>query len=52
MNLDFSDKKLLNKNTDQTDFNLQVAASQIPNIVKNLHASNQDLRNELKRNNN
>ena len=27
MNLDFSDKKLLNKNTDQTDFNLQVAAS-------------------------
>ncbi|HFJ9405009.1 sensor histidine kinase [Bacillus cereus group sp. TH260-2LC] len=49
MNLDFSDKKLLNKNTDQTDFNLQVAASQIPNIVKNLHASNQDLRNELKK---
>ena len=27
MNLDFSDKKLLNKNADQTDFNLQVAAS-------------------------
>lgn len=52
MNLDFSDKKLLNKNTDQTDFDLQVAASQVPNIVKNLHASNQDLRNELKRNNN
>ena len=52
MNLDFSDKKLLNKNTDQTDFNLQVAASQVPNIVKNLHASNQDLRNELKRSNN
>lgn len=49
MNLDFSDKKLLNKNTDQTDFNLQVAASQVPNIVKNLHASNQDLRNELKK---
>ncbi|PEB48910.1 two-component sensor histidine kinase [Bacillus thuringiensis] len=49
MNLDFSDKKLLNKNTDQTDFNLSVAASQVPNIVKNLHESNQDLRNELKK---
>ena len=49
MNLDFSDKKLLNKNTDQTDFNLQVAASQVPTIVKNLHESNQDLRNELKK---
>ncbi|PDZ64040.1 two-component sensor histidine kinase [Bacillus cereus] len=49
MNIDFSDKKALNKNTDQTDFNLQVAASQVPNIVKNLHASNQDLRNELKK---
>ncbi|MED1055962.1 HAMP domain-containing sensor histidine kinase [Bacillus mycoides] len=49
MNLDFSDKKALNKNTDQTDFNLQVAASQVPNIVKNLHESNQDLRNELKK---
>ena len=49
MNLDFSDKKLLNKNIDQTDFNLQVAASQVPTIVKNLHESNQDLRNELKK---
>ncbi|AOM13697.1 sensor histidine kinase [Bacillus thuringiensis] len=49
MNLDFSDKKLLSKNTDQTDFNLSVAASQVPNIVKNLHESNQDLRNELKK---
>lgn len=49
MNLDFSDKKLLNKDPDSTDFNLQVAASQIPNIVKNLHESNQDLRNELKK---
>jgi signal transduction histidine kinase len=49
MNLDFSDKKLLNKNSDQTDFNLSVAASQVPNIVKNLHESNQDLRNELKK---
>ena len=41
--------KATQQNTDQTDFNLQVAASQIPNIVKNLHASNQDLRNELKK---
>ncbi|NKW95257.1 sensor histidine kinase [Bacillus toyonensis] len=49
MNLNFSDKKLLNKNTDQTDFNLQVAASQVPTIVKNLHESNQDLRNEIKK---
>ena len=28
---------------------MQVGASQVPNIVKNLHASNQDLRNELKK---
>ncbi|HDR7795179.1 TPA: HAMP domain-containing histidine kinase [Bacillus luti] len=49
MNLDFSEKKAINKNADQTDFNLQVAASQVPNIVKNLHETNQDLRNELKK---
>ncbi|MBE7104302.1 sensor histidine kinase [Bacillus cereus] len=49
MNLNFSDKKSLNQNTDQTDFNLQVAASQIPTIVKNLHETNQDLRSELKK---
>ncbi|GAB6613008.1 MULTISPECIES: sensor histidine kinase [Bacillus] len=49
MNIDFSDKKALNTNTDQTDFDLQVAASQVPNIVKKLHASNQDLKSELKK---
>ncbi|EJS74388.1 two-component sensor histidine kinase [Bacillus cereus] len=49
MNLDFSDKKVLNKNTDPTDFNLQIAASQVPHIMKNLHETNQDLRNELQK---
>ncbi|MED1111967.1 HAMP domain-containing sensor histidine kinase [Bacillus paramycoides] len=49
MKLDFSDKQSLNKNADQTDFNLQVAASQVPHIVKNLHETNKDLRNELKK---
>ncbi|MGH0431312.1 HAMP domain-containing histidine kinase [Bacillus mycoides] len=49
INLDFSDKQSPNKNTDQTDFNLQVAASQVPTIVKNLHETNKDLRNELKK---
>ncbi|WP_377863943.1 sensor histidine kinase [Bacillus sp. R86525] len=49
INLDFSDKRSPNKNTDQTDFNLQVAASQVPTIVKNLHETNKDLRNELKK---
>lgn len=49
MNLDFSDKKAIKTNADQTDFNLQVAASQVPNIVKNLHETNQDLKNELKK---
>jgi len=47
--LDFSDKQSPNKNTDQTDFNLQVAASQVPTIVRNLHETNKDLRNELKK---
>ncbi len=42
-------KSYLTKILIETDFNLQVAASQVPNIVKNLHASNQDLRNELKK---
>ncbi|SCB71025.1 Sensor protein VanSB [Bacillus mycoides] len=49
INLDFSDQQSPNKNTDQTDFNLQVAASQVPTIVKNLHETNTDLRNELKK---
>ena len=49
INLDFSDQQSPNKNTDQTDFNLQVAASQVPTIVKNLHETNKDLRNELKK---
>ncbi|OQR54222.1 cell wall metabolism sensor histidine kinase WalK [Bacillus sp. CDB3] len=49
INLDFSGKQSPNKNTDQTDFNLQVAASQVPTIVKNLHETNKDLRNELKK---
>ncbi len=49
MNLDFSDKQSPNKNTDQTDFNLQVAASQVPTIMRNLHETNKDLRNELKK---
>ncbi|PFJ07516.1 two-component sensor histidine kinase [Bacillus cereus] len=49
MNLDFSDKKARNKSTNPTDFNLQVAASQVPNIVKNLHEANQALKNELKK---
>lgn len=49
INLDFSDQQSPNKNTDQTDFNLQVAASQVPTIVKNLHETNKDLRTELKK---
>ncbi|MBJ8054048.1 HAMP domain-containing histidine kinase [Bacillus cereus] len=49
INLDFSDQQSPNKNTDQTDLNLQVAASQVPTIVKNLHETNKDLRNELKK---
>ncbi|QWH03317.1 HAMP domain-containing histidine kinase [Bacillus mycoides] len=49
INLDFSDQQSPNKNTDQTDFNLQVAASQVPTIVKNLNETNKDLRTELKK---
>lgn len=49
INLDFSDQQSPNKNTNQTDFNLQVAASQVPTIVKNLNETNKDLRTELKK---
>ncbi|QWG30409.1 HAMP domain-containing histidine kinase [Bacillus mycoides] len=49
INLDFSDQQSPNKNTDQTDFNLHVDSSQVPTIVKNLHETNTDLRNELKK---
>lgn len=48
MNLDFSDKNYLTK-IQIKQILICIAASQVPNIVKNLHASNQDLRNELKK---